>query len=224
MRYLAVILYLSLLCAAHAQSPLKVELGIGQTHYRIQPDGVWYQLGEPHKLNTQSDTYLVGITSNAYTTDYYGVAWHADYVSLGHLGSWCYCTTDANYNNTEHAPRSLGYYDGTFSGTGRAGGVQFTLEPYVYWHEYRIGYAWGWIKFQPHWHETVYAWSDPPLINTPETVYKTTTDQWRLGHVYGFSVSRGSLTMTYVHYSLPTRWPVPALFTSADVLMVMWEF
>ena len=220
MRRLTVAALAVLSLAVHAQS-VHVELGAGQTYYHPQPDGIWYQLGAPHRLDTHGDTYLLGLTGDVWAKEHVGVAWHADYVDLGHRSAWCECTTDDNYDYSTHAARQAGIAGGTFDGSGRVHGLQAAIEPYVTWGNVRIGYQYGLVRFQPTWRETVYAW---PAPDGPLTVYATTPRAYRWGHLYGVSVSSGRASLVYTHYTLPTPWPTPALYTGADTLMFVWRF
>jgi hypothetical protein len=215
-RIVAAVLALAIGSAAHAG--VSVELGAGQTAYHPQSDGIWYQLGTPHHLGLSGRAYMIGLTGDVWRTERVGLAWHAGYIDLGRASAWCECTTDDNYDYLAHRAREPGIPGGTFSGTGRARGLQAALESYVTLGSYRIGYQWGVTRMQPRWRDTVYTPAYPAGYVMP------IPRSWRTGRVSGLSIGSGQASLVYLHYTLPSDAALPALFKGADTLMFVWQF
>lgn len=96
---------MALACSAHADSIsdyVHAELGAGVASYSAMADGVWYQQGMQHNLGLSAPVLMLGLTGPLYTRESWGVDWHINYVSLGHVSSQCECTPDdANYNTSD---------------------------------------------------------------------------------------------------------------------------
>lgn len=221
------LLALALSAAAHG-SDVHVELGAGQTKYGLQSDGIWYQIGMPHRINSNGRAYKIGLTGDAYANDDWGVAWHADYMNLGHLRSECNCTTvDQLYNTKTHSiiPGKSYIPIAKYSGHGGVQGVLLSLAPYLQVGDWRIGAEAGLFPYRPTWKMTVYDWPashNGPFITGQHNALHT----WQLGKVVGAFVQNGRFTASYEFYRLPTRFDDthnPGLWTGAHVLMVSYE-
>lgn len=209
-------------------SDVHLELGAVMTRYGIQSDGIWYQLGMPHRLELNGRAFELGATGDAYASDNWGVAWHADYVNLGQLRSQCSCTTiDADYSTqTRSLVGRHGYVPvANYAGHGSVQGLKFSLAPYMQLGSWRVGAEAGLFPYRPDWQMTVSGWHVSPdgpfktgSHNTPHTL--------QLGKMFGAFVQRDRLTVSYEFYRLPTRFDAthnPALFTGAHMLMVSYE-
>lgn len=214
---------------AHADSIsdyVRLELGIGVSRYQAQGDGTWYQQGMPHSLGLSAPVLAAGFTGPLWTAEKWGIDWHVNYVSLGHVSSDCTCTPmDENYDTKTH--KKLGLYnvpDARFVGNGNAQGVALTIEPYVRYRGFRFGIEGGLFPYRPSWDVQVSNWA---VGGTPTTLNIGTPHGIQLGGIVGASVSRGPFTLSYQHYFLPTKFDAthsPAIWKGADVLMVKYRF
>jgi hypothetical protein len=219
--------------AAHADSITEyvhLELGAGVSRYGTQGDNTWYQQGMQHQLGLSAPVLSAGLTGPLYTREKWGVDWHVDYVSLGHVSSQCECTpVDANYSTQTHAlinPMPVNVQNANFVGNGNAQGVSITIEPYFRYRGWRIGAEAGLFPYRPDWDVSVYNWSATPGAAT-QTVHAHTPNGLQLGKVVGVSVGRGPLSLSYQHFILPTKYDSahsPAIWSGADVLMVKYRF
>jgi hypothetical protein len=205
-----------------------LELGAGVSRYGTQGDNTWYQQGMPHQLGLSAPVLSAGFTGPLYTRESWGIDWHVNYVSLGHVSSDCTCTPmDQNYSTKTH--QKLGLYnvpDANFVGNGNAQGISITVEPYFKYQGWRLGAEAGLYPYRPDWDVTVYNWAPGPGVPT-STIHADTPHAWQLGKVVGLSVGRGPLSLSYQHYWLPTRFDSahsPAIWSGADVLMVKYRF
>ena len=48
---------------------VRAEVGIGETHFSSQTNGVWYQKGLPYQLNLNSASYNIGIVAKISDVD-----------------------------------------------------------------------------------------------------------------------------------------------------------
>ncbi|WP_454825410.1 hypothetical protein [Paraburkholderia xenovorans] len=219
--------------AAHADSItdyVHLELGAGVSRYATQGDNTWYQQGMSHQLGLSAPVLSAGFTGPIYTRDSWGVDWHVNYVSLGHVSSQCDCTpVDANYNTQAHAlinPMPVNVPNANFVGNGNAQGVSITLEPYFRYRGWRIGAETGLFPYIPNWDVSVYNWSNTPG-EARQTLHVGTPHAWQIGKVVGVSIGRGPFSLIYQHYWLPTRYDSahsPAIWAGADVLMLKYRF
>lgn len=224
-------IFLGCSATAHADSIsdyVHFEIGAGISKYNAQGDNVWYQQGMPHSLGLSAPVLSAGFTGPVYTREKWGVDWHADYVSLGHVSSDCDCTPmDQNYSTATH--KKLNLYnvpDAQFVGNGNAQGVALTLEPYFRYSGWRIGVEGGVFIYRPAWDVTVYDWSPGPGV-APSTISAHTPRSLQTGKVAGISIGRGNFTVAYQHYWLPTRFDdahSPAIWSGADALLVKYRF
>lgn len=204
-----------------------VELGAGTTDYRTRSDGIWYQLGMPHRLELNGRAYKIGVTGDAYAADDWRAAWHVDYVNLGHLRAQCACTTiDALYDNRSHRLLASAAYVpvANFVGHGGTQGILLSLAPYVQRGTWRVGTELGLFPYRPNWQETVYGWhvQPGPLVDA----HLATPRAWQLGGVAGAFITHGRASLSYEFFYLPTRFDdrhPPALWTGAHVLMVSYQ-
>jgi hypothetical protein len=218
--------------SAHADSIsdyVHLELGAGVSHYSAMGDGTWYQEGMSHSLGLSAPVLLGGFTGPLYSRESWGVDWHVDYVSLGHVSSDCFCTPiDANYSTSTHrlVSNPIPVPNANFVGNGDAQGVALTLEPYIRYQGLRFGVEAGLFPYRPNWNETVSHWAIVPGAQMT-TLQVNTPHAWQLGKVVGISVSRGPFSVTYQHYVLPTKYDSahsPAIWRGADVVMVRYRF
>lgn len=219
--------------AAHADSIadyVHVEMGAGAARYSAQPDNTWYQQGMQHDLGLSAPVLMLGLTGPIYTRESWGVDWHIDYVSLGHVSSQCECTpVDADYSTATHSlikPMPVNVPNANFVGNGNAQGVALTVEPYFRYRKWRFGVEAGLFPYRPDWAVTVYNWSDEPG-QTPQTLHVETPHARQIGKVVGASISRGPFSLAYEHYFLPTRYDSthsPAIWSGADVLLARYRF
>lgn len=217
--------------AAHADSIsdyVHIELGAGVSWYNKQGDNTWYQLGAEHSLGLSAPVLSAGLTGPIYTRESWGVDWHVNYVSLGHVSSQCECTPmDQNYSVPQHKILNLyAVENANFVGNGNAQGVSLTLEPYVRYRDWRFGAEGGLFVYRPDWNETIYNWAPGPGV-AQSTIEADTPHALQIGKVLGVSVGRGNLSIAYQHYFLPTKYDAthsPAIWKGADVLMVKYKF
>jgi hypothetical protein len=227
---------MSLGCAAAAARAdsitdyVHAEMGAGVSWYGAAQDGRWFQKGMEHDLGLSAPVLLAGFTGPLYTRESWGIDWHIDYVSLGHVSSQCECTPiDANYSLQTHSlktPLPVDVPNANFVGNGNAQGIAITIEPYVLYKGWRLGVEAGIFPYRPNWNETVTNWTVVP--NTPtSTVYADTPHAWQVGGVVGASIGRGPLSVSYQHYILPTRSDggrSPAIWSGANVILVRARF
>lgn len=205
-----------------------MELGAGVSRYNTAADGQWYQQGMSHSLGLSAPVLMAGFTGPLYQREAWGVDWHINYVSLGHVSSECECTPmDQNYSTQQH--KFLGLYNvpnANFVGNGNAQGIALTIEPYFRYRGWRFGLEGGIFPYRPSWDEEIYNWSPGPGVPT-STISANTPHAWQLGEVVGVSVGRGPLSISIQHYFLPTRFDAqhyPAIWKGADVLMARYRF
>jgi hypothetical protein len=213
-----------LLVVSVAHADIRPEIGIGESSYRVYPDGTWYQLGMPHRLNLHSSAFKLGLTGPIITSDSWGIDWHADYVDIGHASSWCKCTSDANYSDALHKEinHNPGFPNARYVGHGLDQGFNLSLAPHIQFHGIEVGYNYGLFPYKPHWNEVIYDWSNG-LGGSLHTLYGSTPHSWRLGVDSGFYLKKGRYTLSYEHYRPPTRYDAmhdPSLMTDSDVLML----
>src|ERR1700754_1730055 len=111
---------------------VELEAGVGTTRYTIQSDGTWYQRAMPYKITSSGMGYLIGLTGKVVRRDVFGIDWHADYVNLGSITSFCRCTTiDADYDMKAHRLLTRHTPIADYSGHGTAHGFKLSLAPYV---------------------------------------------------------------------------------------------
>lgn len=205
------------------------ELGAGFSRYHAQGDNVWVQYGSQHDLGLSAPVLMAGFTGPLYARESWGVDWHVDYVSLGHVSSQCECTPiDANYNTQTHSlvAHPVPVPNANFVGNGNAQGVALTVEPYIRLRKWRIGIDAGLFPYRPDWDVTAYHWADTESM-TPITVRADTPHGWQLGKVIGVSIGRGPFSVAYQHYVLPTRFDSthsPAIWKGADVVMLKYRY
>lgn len=216
---------LGIVCAAKASASIRPEVGAGLSNYSIVPDGAWYQLGAPgDKLQTHGRAVSVGVVGDRQFLDYFGVAFHADYVNLGHARSYCNCTSvDADY---DHATRKIaaGSPMAVFSGDGLVQGIKLSIAPYVTVKGWKLGYERGLYFYRPQFVDSVYGWSAtgaPPyqnlILSTPTGI--------RRARMFGFFVARGRFTVSYESYRMPVNWATeanPPLWTGAHLLLLSY--
>jgi hypothetical protein len=206
-----------------------LELGAGVSRYETKSDGVWYQEGMQHDLGLSAPVLSAGFTGPLWARESWGVDWHVDYVSLGHVSSQCECTPDdANYNTHTHSlvanPHQVP--DANFVGNGNAQGIAFTLEPYFRYSGWRFGLEGGAFAYRPSWDMTIYNWQGDTSVPA-QTLTANTPHAIQLGAVVGISVGRGPLSVTLQHYVLPTKFDnthSPAIWKGADVLLIRYKF
>ncbi|MBB3004347.1 hypothetical protein FHX57_006729 [Paraburkholderia tropica] len=218
--------------SAHADSIsdyVHLELGAGVSWYQTLSDGVWYQQGMQHSLGLSAPVLMGGFTGPLWKRESWGIDWHADYVSLGHVSSQCECTPDdANYSTQTHSlvANQNPVPNANFVGNGNAQGIELTLEPYVLYRGWRFGLEGGIFPYRPSWDETIYGWQGDMSV-APKTLTAHTPRSIQLGEVVGLNVGRGPLTVALQHYFLPTRFDAqhsPAIWSGATVLMVKYRF
>jgi hypothetical protein len=211
--------------AAHAVS---FEAGVSSTNYGTASDGQWYQQGMPHVLNTHTYGFSFGLTGDVWSRGSYGVAYHVDYVNLGHVSSTCSCTPiDSNYDTHTHSivPNPVPVPNAQFIGSGSAQGVAFTLEPWVKYRGFRFGLEAGLFPYRPAWNETIYNWQGD--LGPARTVTANTPHALQLGQLVGLSVGQGNLTVSLKHYWLPTKFDSthsPAIWKGATVVEMKYKF
>lgn len=218
--------------AAHADSIsdyVHLELGAGVAHYDKMPDNTWYQQGMQHSLGLSAPVLMAGLTGPLYTRESWGVDWHVNYVSLGHVSSQCECTPiDANYNTQTHSlvANPVNVPNANFVGNGNAQGVALMLEPYFRYRGFRVGMQAGLFPYRPDWAVDVYNWSVVPGAAT-QTLHVETPHGIQIGKVVGVTLQRGNFGISYQHYILPTRYDdahAPAIWKGADVLMLTYKY
>jgi hypothetical protein len=216
---------------AHADSItdyVRAEIGAGVSRYSAQGDGTWWQEGMEHDLGLSAPVLMLGLTGPLYIRESWGIDWHVDYVSLGHVSSQCECTPDdADYNtHTHQLQMSHPVPNANFVGNGNAQGIAFTLEPYFRYSGWRFGLEGGAFAYRPSWDMTIYNWQGDTSVPA-QTLTANTPHAIQLGAVVGISVGRGPLSVTLQHYILPTKFDnahSPAIWKGADVLLIRYKF
>jgi len=229
---MAAAMVMALACAARADDItdyVHLELGAGVSRYETQGDGTWYQEGMQHDLGLSAPVLLGGLTGPLYTRESWGIDWHIDYVSLGHVSSQCECTpVDANYNTQTHSliANPVPVPNADFVGNGNAQGVALTIEPYLRYRGWRVGVEGGLFPYRPNWNEVISNWSPGPG-NKTGTITAETPHAWEIGEVMGLSVGHGPFSVAYQHYFLPTRFDThhsPAIWKGADVILLKYRY
>lgn len=196
-----------------------IEGGAGVTMYRTG-DGTWYQEGVDHKLRDTPRAWSIGLTGDLYSAEYWGVAWHLDYVNLGHASASCDCTPiDANYDPKSHTLIRDDVPRAHYSGSGYAHGAVLSLEPYLTRNRWRFGAEVGVMAYLPIWNESVTSWQ-PDTSVPAQNLQLSTPRAVRPALVLGASIGRDKWTVSYRHYFLrrvndPS---VPPLWNDADVI------
>ncbi len=217
-----------LFLAAMPTYAVTVEAGVGTTRYTLQPDGTWYQRGMPYKIQSSGMGYLVGLRGSAIRRDTFGIDWHADYVNLGAITSFCRCTTvDADYDMKAHRLMKANTPIADYSGHGSAHGFKLSLAPYVRVAGWDVGVEAGVFIHRPNWNEKVYSWTDGHG-SSPVDGRHDTPQHWTASKMIGVFIRQDRLTVSYSYYRLPTRYrPTidnPALWTGAYILMFSYSF
>lgn len=203
----------------HADPLFRAESGTGVTSYETE-EGRWYQDRMPYTMSTIRMEYSAGFTGAVTSRGKWGVDWHADFVNLGRATVSCQCdTSDADYKagHTQHTA--------LFSGSGRALGGAFTVEPYRWYGGVRIGVEAGAFVYHANWSESVTGWtvSDAPTQN-----FSLSSSGWHVAPVAGVSIGNGVWSLSYRHYFMRGatnhRLNVPPLWTDADVLEIKRRF
>lgn len=203
-------------CAAHA---VTLEVGAGTTFYNTH-DGTWYQLGVTHKLTDAPRAWSIGLTGDLYTSAYWGVAWHLDYVNLGRASASCDCTpVDANYNAVTHQLISDNVPRAHYSGSGYAHGAVLSIEPYVTRNRWRFGLEAGVMAYLPIWNESVTGWQ-PDTSVPAQNLQLSTPRAIKPALVLGASFGRDNWTLSYRHYFLrrANDLNVPPVWNDANVI------
>lgn len=222
------LLPLLLLMAPLAAHAVSFEAGVSQTNYDGLSDGLWFQQGMHHALNTKSTGFTIGVRDSLIDRGRWGIDWHADYANLGHVSSFCDCTPiDSNYDTRTHSliANPVPVANAQFVGSGSAQGVAFTLEPWIRVQGWRVGVEGGLFPYRPAWDETIYNWQVQPGVS--QTLHANTPHALQLGYVAGVNVGRGNMTVGLKHYWLPTRFDsqhYPALWKGATVVEVKYKF
>lgn len=225
---LAAIAALALAETAKA-ADIRPEIGFGINHYEPQSDGTWYQLGKPHQLRLNAQTFTFGVTGPLVERDESGIDWHVDYIDFGGASSHCVCTPlDSNYDNRAHVMRAdaVPVPDSIFVGHGHARGLLFKATAWKQWKGFRVGLSAGLAPYRQTWHETVYNWTYSAEVPT-RTVRVDATQHWELAGMVGVSLSRGRYTVAFDHYDMPFRRPfveAPPLWVGGNVLSVSYQF
>lgn len=202
---------------------VKWEIGAGFTRYNLAEDGRWYQSGMQHnRVDASAPALSIGLTGPLYSSEKWGVDWHADYVNLGRMSSDCVCTSDENYDNKAHRMISAeGAALARFQGAGRAQGIALTIEPYYLYRSWRFGVEAGLFVYRPQW--DVHMQTIAP--DTNGIIDPHTPNNPQIGRVVGASVGKGPWRVAYRHYFLPTKYDAthyPAIYTGADVVEVKY--
>lgn len=207
---------------------VQLEAGVGTTRYTIQGDGTWYQKAMPNKVDMDSMGYLLGLTGNVWRGEKGGLDWHADYVNLGHISSFCRCTTiDADYDMKNHRLFKTETPIADYSGHGTAHGFKLSLAPYVTLGKWDVGVEGGVFVHRSNWQMKVYGWSN--VIGGAKVDGRHDTPQkWTSSKMLGVFVRHERLTVAYSYYRLPTRYrpeiDSPALWKAAYTITLSYAF
>lgn len=218
--------------AAHAVD-VHLELGAGVNYYTIQGNGIWYQKGNPMKLERTKPAFMVGVTGDAYASDHWGVAYHADYINFGHANSHCYCTPRDDYYDAAAHRQLPGspVPNANYVGTGSAQGIKVSLAPYLRYGAWKVGAEVGVIEYRATWREDAYGWSYFP--GPTSTNHLVMRRNYYNSALVGIFAQRGSWTASMTYYNLrndqqgydkPGDPWVPALYKGAIVTMVTYTF
>ena len=180
---------------ARAESFFQAEVGLGGAVTRTGGDGLWYQLGVPHAVNTVTPALMLGVGAQLWEGGAWDLQSHLDYIYMGEQSASCLCVTDAQYNNKTHVASVPGYIP--FNGHGHVQGVSLTLEPGYTWHGVRFAAEAGPWVFWNTWHVTH---DDPAQPGSFNLDHKTVA---QLGWVAGASVGYGDFSVKYRYYNEP---------------------
>jgi len=182
--------------AAHA-TDWHMEVGMGESAYRTYGDGIWYQMGMPHHLDTSGRFGLIGVTGHI-NDDW---QWHADYVNFGKSSAGCWCTADDNYDAGKHVQINIGYPlpPGKFNGYGDVQGIQLKVNRWFSVGSYDISPDVGLLVYRNAWKETVYGWRSFEYPNPIDGVHQADR-RIRVGGIIGLSVKAGKWTASIDEY------------------------
>jgi hypothetical protein len=212
---------------AHAESWLDFEGGLGMTNF-ITKNGRWYQENMPDDAVVRDAlSYSVGVAFPLLTRRNWGIDGHIDYVDLGRDAASCYCTPiDGNYNlATERANIKTPVDDAYFSGSGRARGVTFTVEPYYRAYGVRFAAEAGAYVYRGSWNEYVSNWSQN--MTMAKQTFSLSQSSWAVAPVAGVSIGYGHVTLSYRHYFMAHHSEslnVPPVWNDANMLELKVRF
>lgn len=210
------------LSAAHA-SDLTLEAGAGLTHYTTYGDGIWYQLGEPHKVDTHGNLYLLGITQDVNER----WTWHLDYVNFGKAFASCSCTADENYDYRNHQVIDPLYpvKNTQFNGSGNVQGIQFKNTVWLTQGKTMVGADLGLMAYRNRWTETVYHWTSKDWQTPVNGVHETST-KVRFAPVVGLSVRTSNVTFSADAYLMKPQslYGTPPLWKYVTTMTVTYAF
>jgi hypothetical protein len=161
-----------------------------------------------HRMDVRGKAFEFGLTGDAYAADHWGIAWHADYVSLGHISSECICTPiDADYAPIHHkvTGHTPGVHDADYKGHGIARGGLLSIAPYASVGKFRVGVEVGAFVSRVDWDEMAYNWMGQASTQATNN-HVPAPRAWRIGEMTGLFVTRGNWRVSYQHYTLPSRY------------------
>lgn len=213
---------------ARAESFFQFEAGVGAAAYQHGPDGLWVQEGFQHKLNLTAPAIEAGFTGDLIHRPAWGIAWHLDYAWLGTIHTQSMATpSDANYNLKTKSCNGPCWPLANYMGAGHDQGFMFTLEPHYDHAGLRFGIEAGPYLHRSTWTVDVAEWCATPDA-APIDVHVRNTPRWKLGGVFGASVSRGNFTLAYEYFMNSTpvsdSEPYPPIWRGTHVLMVKYRY
>ncbi len=219
----------ALIVPTAAAAASRIEFGAGIARASTNGDGTWYQSRFQHSMNTSAPAFMVGASGDLSPR----LAWHLDFVSLGHYAVDSLDTpNDANYapdspTGCNGACLPLAHYHGSGSVYGLAG----TLEAHSD-GPWRLGLELGPFLYRESWAVSVPDWY--PSVQTgpstftagPVSPVNYSQAQWRLGGVVGLSLTHHGLGLRLRYFADGASFPGhgadgwPPLWHSHIVLMV----
>lgn len=197
---------------AHAASWFDLEAGLGAQQATGWHDGIWtQQQGVPHAQRLTSPAFMAGITGQVYSYGNLDLRYHVDYLYLGTTYASCSCVSDADYAEHNYSATRT-----PFSGSGHTQGVVLTLDHGVTYSGWRLGVEGGIFANWQTWHETV--GSEPAF----QANHKTTL---AVAPVIGASLSRGPVSVRFLHFAKSQSWnPYPQFTSGANILMATYRW
>lgn len=106
------------------------EISAGHSVFTPSDNGVWWQQGLEHHIETASNSVSLGLTDKVDS-----LRWRTGYMHLGEVNTWAIATSDRDFSGTGCISNPCEYYD-TYIGTGSVQGFYASVAP-----EYQIDRA-----------------------------------------------------------------------------------
>src|ERR1700751_3197180 len=188
-----------------AAQAVDFEVGVGRARHSDRGDGFWIQEGFPHQMHMKPTAFEIGLTGVASRNGNVGVAWHADWAWLGMVRTQSYATPlDANYDLKTKQCVCECLPMANFVGAGHDHGFILSFEPFYETGDWRFGVEIGPYIHKSTWHVNVYDLRYD-YDSDPTTLDMRNEDIWQVGGVFGWSISRKNLTLSYQYFKNKDR-------------------